>query len=228
MAAFPEFGRNRPSHGPEISIPFDRQRRDMVESQLHARGISDLAVLKAMTRVPRHEFLPMSLRHAAYLDSALPLGEGETLSQPYIVALTCEALRVTPGSHVLDVGCGTGYQTAVLLHMGCVVWGVEIDADLAAVARARLDRLGMTGAVITAADGALGWAEHAPFDAIAVAAATEEVPPALLRQLRDGGRLVVPVGAGEDQMLVRITRKGEDYSRENLTPVRFVPLKRKP
>jgi protein-L-isoaspartate(D-aspartate) O-methyltransferase len=211
--------------GPEISEPFERQRREMVASQLAARGIRDPRVLAAMGAVPRHEFLPAPLRYAAYHDRALPVGEDETLSQPYIVALTCEALLLEPGQQVLDVGSGTGYQAAVLLQLGCQVWGVELDPVLAGVSRDRLDRLGYRGFEIRAGDGTLGWPEHAPFDAVAVAAAAPQVPPALLRQLREGGRLVAPVGGPDSQELVRLTRHGGEYPREGLGPVKFVPLR---
>jgi protein-L-isoaspartate(D-aspartate) O-methyltransferase len=211
--------------GPDIVEPFERQRREMVASQLLARGIREPRVLEAMGEVARQEFLPAPLRYAAYHDRALPIGEGETISQPYIVGLTCEALRVEPGQTVLEVGSGTGYQAAVLLRMGCKVLGVEIDAALAATSRARLERLGFSGFEILAGDGTLGWPERAPFDAVAVAAAAPEVPPALLRQLRDGGRLVAPLGPEDDQHLVRITRRGGDFERERLAPVRFVPLR---
>ncbi|HVP38515.1 MAG TPA: protein-L-isoaspartate(D-aspartate) O-methyltransferase [Candidatus Saccharimonadales bacterium] len=226
MAGFNPFGWRR-THigGPDIPEPFEHQRREMVGTQLRARGIRDERVLEAMGKVPRHEFLPTPMRYAAYQDRALPIGEGETISQPYIVALTCQALQLEPGQHVLDVGSGTGYQTAVLVEMGCVVWGVEIDPELAAASRARLERLGYRGFEVRSGDGTLGWAEHAPFDAVAVAAAAPEVPPALLRQMRDGGRLVAPLGDYDDQMLVRVVRHGADYERANLTPVRFVPLR---
>ena len=226
MPPFNPFGWRRPHvGGPDIPEPFERQRREMVASQLAARGIRDPRVLAAMGAVPRHEFLPAPMRHAAYHDRALPIGEGETISQPYIVALTCEALLLAPGQHVLDVGSGTGYQTAVLLELGCVVWGIELDPELAFASRARLERLGCRGFEIRAGDGTLGWPEHAPFDAVAVAAAAPEVPPALLRQLREGGRLVAPVGDDDDQVLARFTRHGEEFERQNLGSVRFVPLK---
>lgn len=212
--------------GPEIQVSFERQRRDMVQRQLISRGVRDVGVISAMSRVPRHEFLPMAFRHAAYEDRALPLGEGETLSQPYIVAMTLEALQLQPGAHVLDVGSGTGYQSAVLSEMGCVVWAIEINPALADSSRARLARLGFARVTVHSGDGALGWPEHAPFDGTAVAAASEDVPGALLRQMRDGGRLVAPVGGPEEQVLTRLTRQGEACRREGLMPVRFVPLKR--
>ena len=212
--------------GPEIPVSFERQRQTMVEEQLQGRGIRDSRVLLAMSQVPRHEFLPTSLRHAAYEDRALPLGEGETLSQPFIVALILQSLELSPGAHVLDVGSGTGYQSAVLASMGCTVWAVEINEALAESSRSRLKRLGYPEVTVLAGDGALGWPVHAPFDATVVAAAAEEIPPALLRQMREGGRLVAPVGAGEDQMLTRVVRRGESFARESLAPVRFVPLKR--
>ncbi len=226
MAPFNPFGWRRPHvGGAEIPASFESQRREMVQRQLRARDIRDERVLCAMGKVPRHEFLPAPLRYAAYQDRALPIGEDETISQPYIVALTCQALGVQPGAHVLDVGSGTGYQAAVLLEMGCVVWAVEIDPDLAAASRARLERLGYKGFEVRAGDGTLGWAEHAPFDGVAVAAAAPEVPPALLRQMRGGGRLVAPLGGEEDQVLILVVRDGDSYSRTHLTSVKFVPLK---
>ncbi|MBI5836907.1 MAG: protein-L-isoaspartate O-methyltransferase [Candidatus Eisenbacteria bacterium] len=197
----------------------------MVRTQLRSRDIRDERVLDAMGEVPRHEFLPPPLRYAAYQDRALPVGEDETLSQPYIVALTCQALELRAGAHVLDVGSGTGYQAAVLARMGCVVWAVELDPELAATSQARLARLGCKDIEVRAGDGTLGWGEHAPFDAVAVAAAAPDVPPALLRQMRDGGRLVAPLGDVNDQVLVKVMRTGDGYGRVHLTAVKFVPLK---
>ncbi len=214
-----------PAQGPEIPASFESRRLDMVETQLRARGILDQAVLSAMGRVPRHEFLASPMRHAAYEDRALPLGEWSTLSQPYIVARTLEALALAPGMHVLDVGLGSGYQAAVLLEMGCIVWGIELDEELCAAAARRLDRLGYRAIEVKAGDGRLGWPEHAPFDAIVVAAATPEAPPALLRQLRQGGRMVAPVGCAEEQMLKRFTRTSGTHDVENLLPVRFVEMR---
>ncbi len=227
MPDFDFFGRRHQGPGgPEIQVSFERQRRDMVQKQLASRGISDAGVLGAMSRVPRHEFLHTTFRHAAYEDRALPLGEGETLSQPFIVALTLQSLQLQPGAHVLDVGSGTGYQSAVLSEMGCVVWAIEINPALADSSRARLARLGFGQVTVTSGDGSFGWAVHAPFDGTAVAAASAEIPEALLRQMRDGGRLVAPVGGAEEQMLTRVTRRGEGYQHEAVAPVRFVPLKR--
>lgn len=204
---------------------FASARRDMVESQLEARGIRDPRVLAAFRHVPRETFVPSGLQAYAYDDRPLPIGEGQTISQPYIVALTVEALALRGHERVLEIGTGSGYEAAILSALGASVYSVERLTSLAASARENLARAGFPGVHVLCADGTLGWAEHAPYDAIAVSAAAPAVPAALLEQLAVGGRLVLPVGSDTDQMLLRVTqvRHGE-FREEELEPVRFVPL----
>lgn len=199
----------------------------MVREQLEARGISDPRVLDAMRAVPRESFLAGSAARdpeEAYRDSALPVGRGQTLSQPFMVARMTEALDPAPGDRVLEIGTGTGYQTAVLARLCDDVWSVERDPLLAAEARDRLRALGLDRVRLRIGDGSLGWAEGAPFDGILVTAAAPELPRALVDQLADGGRLVIPVGPRTGQVLVRVTRSGEVLERESLLECRFVPL----
>jgi len=198
----------------------------MVDVHLARRGIRDARILDAFRRVPREAFLPPDLAEFAYEDTPLPIGEGQTISQPYIVALTMQELQLRGGERVLEVGTGSGYAAAVL---GCVakeVYTIERVPALAASAKARLARLGFANVHVTTGDGSLGWPDHAPYDAIAVAAGGPQAPPALLEQLAIGGRLVIPIGEdAASQVLVRITRASEtEYRREPLGEVRFVPL----
>jgi protein-L-isoaspartate(D-aspartate) O-methyltransferase len=205
-----------------------RDRREaMVAQQLVSRGIADRATLDAMRTVPRHEFVPARQRDDAYVDSPLPIGHGATISQPYIVALMTELARPVRGMRVLEVGTGSGYQAAVLAHIGCRVWTIEIERPLAEAAQARLAALGYTGIAVRTGDGRLGWSDAAPFDAILVTAAAEAVPPALLAQLAPGGRLVIPVDVpGGYQDLVVIEKAADGTTRERrVIPVRFVPLR---
>lgn len=195
----------------------------MVEGQLEARGIRDEAVLAAMGRVPRHEFVPEALREAAYEDRPLPIGEGQTISQPYIVAAMTELARIEPGSRVLEVGTGSGYGAAVVHEVAGAVRTIEIVESLAKSAAATLERLGYHGAEVRHGDGYRGWPEAAPFDAILVTAAPERVPQPLLDQLREGGRLVIPVG-NFDQTLEVHTKTSEGFDVERVFPVRFVPM----
>ncbi len=198
----------------------------MVERQLQARGIRDPRVLAAMLRVPREEFVAPRLAGVAYDDSPLPIGEGQTISQPYIVACMAEAAEIAPRDRVLEVGTGSGYAAAVLSHLARDVYSIERYATLAAEARARLAALGYANVHVLHGDGRLGWPERAPFDAILVAAAGSEIPPALRAQLAVGGRLVIPVGRHvELQQLLRVRRRSEtDYDEEPIADVRFVPL----
>ncbi len=204
--------------------PYADAKARMIYEHLWRRGVRDPGVLHAMLRVPRERFVPPDLSDEAYEDRALPLAAGQTISQPYIVARMSELARVGPGSLVLEIGAGSGYQTAVLLELGAQVWGIEIVAELADLARDRLIQLGYDRFEILHADGRAGLPDKAPFDAILLAAAPESVPPALPRQLKPGGRLVAPVGPPDQQRLVRLTAGPQGVRTENLFPVRFVPL----
>lgn len=200
-----------------------RERRLMTESQIRARGVRDPLVLAAMARVPRHLFMPEGLRAHAYADEPLPIGEGQTISQPYIVAYMTEALGLDGGEKVLEVGTGSGYQTAVLAEIAGEVWTVEIVETLALRARAILDGLGYTNIHYRVGDGSEGWPGEAPFDAIIVTAAAPRMPAALEDQLAQGGRMIVPVGTDlQELFLVRRVKKG--FERDRLLGVRFVPL----
>jgi protein-L-isoaspartate(D-aspartate) O-methyltransferase len=205
-------------------ISFAAVRQSMVESQLRARGVKDERVLDAMARVPRHEFAPEAYRHQAYEDHPLPIGEGQTISQPYIVALMLEALALSPTDRVLEVGTGSGYVTALLAELAARVFSVERHALLADSARDLLARLGYTNANVIVGDGSQGFAEAAPYDAIIVSAATGEIPYALLAEMAEGGRMIIPVGAPESQQL-QLIRMENGQPRIALRELcRFVPL----
>lgn len=207
-------------------VDFERQRAHMVEAHLARRGIEDPRILEAFRRVPREEFIPAELREHAYDDAPLPIGRGQTISQPFIVALTVEALGLRGDERVLEVGTGSGYAAAILGQVAKEVFSIERIASLADKARARLAALGYANVHVATGDGSLGWAEHAPYDAIAVAAGGPTAPRTLLSQLTLGGRIVIPIGRDElSQRLVRFTREGEGSWREEpLVGVRFVPL----
>ena len=195
----------------------------MTETQIRARGVRDPAVLAAMAKVPRHLFVPEGLRRQAYADEPLPIGEGQTISQPYIVAYMTEALALRGGEEVLEVGTGSGYQTAVLAEIAGTVFTVEIVEKLALRARAALDALGYSNVRYRVGDGSAGWAEEAPFDAIMVTAAAARMPEMLEDQLAVGGRMIVPVGT-DSQELVLVRRGKTGIKRDSLLAVRFVPL----
>jgi protein-L-isoaspartate(D-aspartate) O-methyltransferase len=199
-------------------------RRLMVDSQLRARGISDPRVLDAMLRVPRHEFVPEPYRAQAYEDHPLPIGDGQTISQPYIVALMLESLQLAPTEKVLEVGTGSGYVTALLAELAAQVFSIERHASLAESARSVLAALGYTNIGVFTGDGALGLTAGAPFDAILVSAAALRVPPALPSQLADGGRMIIPIGSPDSQQLqfIRMVNGRPINSLREL--VRFVPL----
>jgi protein-L-isoaspartate(D-aspartate) O-methyltransferase len=204
---------------------FEELRGRMVETQIAERGVRDPAVLAAMRKVPREKFVPPRLADEAYDDGPLPIGQGQTISQPYIVALMTEALRLGPRDRVLEIGTGSGYAAAVLAEITAEVYTIERVAPLAESARQRLADVGYASVHVHCGDGTLGWPEHAPYDAIVVTAGGPTVPKALLDQLAVGGRLVMPVGRGWGQELVRVVRKAaDDYDYENLGGVAFVPL----
>lgn len=203
------------------------ERSAMVENQIAARGIKDSATLSAMRSVPRHLFVPPEQRPYAYRDRPLPIGHGQTISQPFMVAYMTELVSPGPGRKVLEIGTGSGYQAAVLAAAGAEVFSIEIIPQLAEAAGKRLDDLGYGAVAVRSADGFYGWAEHAPFDAILVTAAAEFVPPPLLEQLAEGGLMVIPVGSPffvQTLMLVQ-ERDGKPYA-TSLMPVRFVPFTR--
>ena len=200
------------------------QCAEMIEKQLRRRGISDEAVLAAMTAVPRHEFVPEALRSRAYEDVPLPIGGGQTISQPYIVAAMTTALHLQPGDRVLEIGTGCGYQAAVLSRLAKGVFTIERRPELASAASATLARLGCPNAHVHCGDGTLGLPDLAPFNAILVAAAAPAVPKPLLAQLADGGRMIVPVGDAEHQELQLIEKHGDAFSTKMLEGCRFVPL----
>ena len=203
------------------------ERRAMVANQIEARGVKTPAVLEAMRAVPRHEFVSVSQQGQAYSDKPLPIGQGQTISQPYIVAYMTEVLQLEAGDKVLEIGTGSGYQAAVLAEITNQVYTIEIIEELAAQASERLQRLGYTEVRTSQGDGYYGWKEYAPFDAIIVTAAAGYIPPPLLRQLKPGGRMVIPVGGVyevQSLMLVRKTPDGEVRT-ERLMPVRFVPFR---
>jgi protein-L-isoaspartate(D-aspartate) O-methyltransferase len=203
----------------------EKARKIMIENHLKARGIKDPEVLRAMEEVPRHAFLPDNLAEFAYEDSPLPIGEGQTISQPYIVAVMTEMLELKKEDRVLEIGTGSGYAAAILSCIVDEVYTIERHRHLAESAKKVLRRLGYENIHVRHGDGSHGWPEHAPYDAIVVAAGSPDVPRSFKEQLAIGGRLVIPVGSSETQKLVRIRRTGAaDYGRENLLSVRFVPL----
>jgi protein-L-isoaspartate(D-aspartate) O-methyltransferase len=206
-------------------VQFREGRRAMTR-HIAAQGVRDSATLAAMRSVPRHEFVPAEHVNRAYGDHPLPIGYGQTISQPYIVAYMTEVLRVEPGMSVLEVGTGSGYQAAVLAAVGCQVYTVEIFQILADMARRRLERLGFADVSIRHADGHNGWPEAAPFDAVIVTAAAGYIPPALVEQLKPGGRMVIPVGSVYGiQNLILVTKdEAGEVGTRNLLPVRFVPM----
>ncbi|HHL40642.1 MAG TPA: protein-L-isoaspartate(D-aspartate) O-methyltransferase [Deltaproteobacteria bacterium] len=211
--------------GAQGADPYEKVRALMVERQIEARGIKDRRVLEAMATVPRHEFVPETYRDEAYADHPLPIGEGQTISQPYVVALMTELLDLKGGEKVLEIGTGSGYQAAVLAAVTERVYTMEIRAALAKEAAARLERLGYRQVRTRLGDGYYGWPEEAPFDAIIVTAAANHVPPPLLAQLKEGGRLVIPIGSTRYyQTLTRITRVEGEFEVEHVTSVMFVPM----
>jgi len=206
-----------------VEPEFRGARRRLVET-LQDKGIRDLAVLRAIDQVPRHLFVPASVRHRAYEDSALPIGNSQTISQPYVHARAVEQLMLTGRERVLEIGTGSAYQTALLAELASQVFSVERYPALLDKARAMINQLQIRNVSFLLGDGTLGWREYAPYDAIVVSAGAPHVPAALEAQLIDGGRLLIPLGDREEQMLTLLIRRGQAFERRDICPVRFVPL----
>jgi protein-L-isoaspartate(D-aspartate) O-methyltransferase len=209
--------------GPVDAQEYRGARRRLV-SILQDQGIHDLSVLHAIDEVPRHLFIPTGVRHRAYEDSALPIGNGQTISQPSIHARYLELLGLTGSERVLEIGTGSGYQTALLCKLASQVFSIERIAPLLDRAREILQQVGCTNVSFMLGDGTLGWPDYAPYDAILVGAAAPEIPPAYIEQLADGGRLLIPLGGRDEQTLHLFTRKGDTLDQKDIAPVRFVPL----
>ena len=209
---------------PDMIQSYAGQRRKMVEEQLVERGIKDLGVLEAMSRVPRHLFAQESLRHRAYGDYPLPIGENQTLSQPYIVAAMTAALSLKGEERVLEIGTGSGYQTAVVAELARQVFTIERLNNLSRKAQKILEGLNYMNIVFKMFDGTYGWPDQAPFDAILITASSKEIPQSLVKQLGEGGRLVAPTGDANEQKLVVLTKNGSHVSRRELGACKFVPL----
>lgn len=203
--------------------PMTEKRTKMVHEQIQQRGIRNPRVLEALLRVPRHLFVLEEEKNAAYEDHPLPIGHDQTISQPYIVAYMTEVLNVKPGEKVLEIGTGSGYQAAVLAELGAEVYSVEIVPELAESAQNRLKDLGYRSVYIKHGNGFEGWSKHAPYDAIIVTAAPADIPLELVNQLKDGGRMIIPLGKLY-QDLYLVTKTAEGYTRKKLLPVRFVPM----
>ena len=203
---------------------FERQRKQMVSQQLRGRDIIDARVLDAMTKVPRHLFVPLRMRDLSYQDSALPIDQGQTISQPYIVALMSQLLSIKPGDKVLEIGTGSGYQAAVLAEMGAEVYTIEIIPELGGQAEKLLDELGYVKVKVKIGDGYLGWTENAPFDGIIVTCAPTAIPDPLKQQLAERGRMVIPVGESGFQQLLLLTKKEGMIKQQKTIDVRFVPM----
>ena len=209
----------------ESTDKFTKERNRMVELQIEKRGIRDENVLQAMRKVPRHKFVPSAYVNRAYKDYPLPIGEGQTISQPYIVALMTELLELKKGKSVLEIGTGSGYQAAILAEIVDNVHTIEIIKTLKEKAEDRLISMGYTNVKVKLGDGYYGWEEYAPFDCIIVTAAPDHLPQPLIRQLKDGGIMVIPVGTpGAYQVLWQIRKKGDRIERKSITEVSFVPF----
>jgi protein-L-isoaspartate(D-aspartate) O-methyltransferase len=197
----------------------------MIQNDIKGRGVKDKKVLDAMARVPRHLFVEERLRERAYADYPLPIGDGQTISQPYVVALMTEALRLRPGDRVLEIGTGSGYQAAVLAEIVKDVYTIEIRKSLADMAEKRFREFGYKNVKVKYADGYFGWEEYAPFDAIIITASANHIPPPLIRQIKEGGRLIIPLGnTVYYQMLTLLTKKKGDLDVEQMGSVAFVPM----
>lgn len=204
--------------------PWESARERMVATQIAARGVGDEQVLAAMRRVPRHLFVPAEVRGSAYSDYPLPIGHGQTISQPYIVAMMTSLLQIQPDDHLLEIGSGSGYQAAVLGILAREVISIERIPEVAQLARKNLADAGITNVTVVIGDGTLGFPGGAPYDGVLITAATPSIPSPLVEQLAEGGRIVAPVGSRDLQELVRLTRKGHDLIRESFGGVVFVPL----
>ncbi len=206
--------------------PFESKRKIMIERDIKGRGVKDIRVLNAMARIPRHLFVDENLRDRAYADHPLPIGEGQTISQPYVVALMTEALKLKSTDRVLEIGTGSGYQAAVLAEIAKEVYTIEIRKSLADRANQRLTKLGYNNIKVKHSDGYFGWEEYAPFDAIMITAAANHIPPPLLKQLKEGGRLILPLGSTfYYQTLTLVTKKKDGTIKvEQMGPVAFVPM----
>jgi protein-L-isoaspartate(D-aspartate) O-methyltransferase len=202
---------------------YERQRRQLIET-IRERGITDLEVLRAFDLVPRHLFVPDAVRHRAYDDTPVPIGFGQTASQPSLQALYMQVLQLGPTDRVLEIGTGSGYQTAVLAHLAGHVYSVERLRELSARARTVLDTLRFTNIALLVGDGTIGWSRYAPYDAILVSAASPGVPQALLDQLADGGRMLIPVGDRNEQVLTLLEKRDGGVERRDITACTFVPL----
>lgn len=212
-------------NNPDDTIELKKARKGMIEKDLKGRGISDKRVLAAMDRVLRHKFVDKKYRAQAYSDYPLPIGEGQTISQPYVVALMTESLELKEGERVLEIGTGSGYQAAVLAELTDRVYTIEIREKLKKRAREVLIQEGYERVKVKYGDGYFGWEEHAPFDAIIITAAANHVPPPLLSQLKEGGRLILPLGSTRYfQTLTLIEKKKDDFLTTHITGVRFVPM----
>lgn len=206
---------------------YKKLREEMVKIQIENRGVKDSATLAALRKVPRHSFVPPAQVNNAYEDRPLPIGYGQTISQPYIVAYMTEIIKPKSGQKVLEIGTGSGYQAAVLAEIVSKVYTIEIVEELGEQARIRLKNLNYKNVEVKTADGYHGWKEHAPFDAIVVTAAAEYIPTPLKEQLKDGGRMIIPVGSPYmTQQLMLIEKTGDKYRTSSKMPVRFVPFKR--
>ena len=206
-----------------LTPQFTGARRRLIE-ELRGKGIRDMAVLRALDLTPRHQFVPTGVRHRAYEDTPLPIGNGQTISQPWVHAIYLQTLGLKGDENVLEIGTGSGYQTVLLAHLCRHVYSVERIRPLLESARDAITACGVRNVSLLCGDGSFGWPEFAPYDAILVSAGSPEVPKPLLAQLAEGGRLIVPVGGREDQRLIEMTRQGDAYHRRELSGVRFVPL----
>jgi protein-L-isoaspartate(D-aspartate) O-methyltransferase len=214
------------SRGQIAATDFAAEREQMVKEQIVMRGVVDERVLAAMRKVPREEFIPAELRGQSYKDGPVPIGYDQTISQPYIVGLMTEKLKLQSGNRILEIGTGSGYQAAILAELGAEVYSIEIIPQLAQMAEGTLQRLGYKNVHVKAGDGYKGWPEHAPFDACIVTCAPNHVPQPLIDQLKEGGRMIIPVGEKFAQQLYLLEKRNGRIVESAVLPVRFVPMRR--